>query len=112
MELVLNKGFVSDYDAFMLWVNTLTYDAEGYYLDKEPDGSIRYAQPCRIKKVAQLKDFDTETAYAATTEDMLNEGFDVTAEFVTDSGCSYVGVEFYDDKFPIENFFLDNVNYC
>ncbi|MBO4389652.1 MAG: hypothetical protein J5825_02180 [Lachnospiraceae bacterium] len=113
MDLTLKNGIVTEYDDFMLWVEQLEENASSYVINKNEDDEASSAISAEVRKVVARSDYDSEEEYSDAVEELEGEGFDTCAEFVTDDGIFYVGVEWVDEEQPVDSFEMDDdVYYC
>ncbi len=113
MNLTLNNGYLSDYDDFYLWVETFEEYSKAYVITKDEDGEAVSAVAAKIVKIVDNSDFDSEDDYSDAVDELLNEDFDNSGEFMTMDGIYYVAVEFVDDEQDLEEFEIGpDVNYC
>lgn len=113
MEVSLTNGYVTDYDDFYLWVESLEDDADASVIAKDENGEAVTVTKARVGMVVSHSEYDSEDDYDAAVEDLLSEDYDTFAEFVTDNGIYYIGVEHLDEEQRVESFEIgDDVYYC
>ncbi|MBP5473024.1 MAG: hypothetical protein J6Y12_10150 [Lachnospiraceae bacterium] len=113
MEVSLTNGYVTDYDDFYLWVESLEDDADASVITKDENGEAVTVTKARVGMVVSHSEYDSEDDYDAAVEDLLSEDYDTFAEFVTDNGIYYIGVEHLDEEQRVESFEIgDDVYYC
>ncbi len=113
MDVILNDGIVTEYDDFYLWVKELDLDADARLIRKDEDEEAVSVTSAKVKKIIDHSDFGSEDEYNDAVDDLNSEDFDACAEFVTDEGIFYVGVECADDESDVDSFEIgDGTYYC
>ena len=113
MEVSLTGGYVTDYDDFYLWVESFEEDADASVIAKDENGEAVTVTEARVGMVVSHSEYDSEDDYDAAVDDLLSEEYDTFAEFVTDNGIYYVGVEHLDEEQRVDSFEIgDDVYYC
>jgi hypothetical protein len=113
MEVSLTGGYVTDYDDFYLWVESFEEDADASVIAKDENGEAVTVTKARVGMVVSHSEYDSEDDYDAAVDDLLSEDYDTFAEFVTDDGIYYIGVEHLDEGQRVESFEIeDDVYYC
>ena len=113
MEVSLTGGYVTDYDDFYLWVESFEEDSDASVVAKDHEGEAISVTKARVGMVVAHSEYDSEDDYDAAVDDLLSEEYDTFAEFVTDNGIYYVGVEHLDEGQRVDAFEIgDDVYYC
>ena len=110
MELILNKGFLSEYDFFMIWVENFCEGSPAYYIECEEDK--KFMTSCILAKVIKKSDYSSEGDYDKAVENIIGKSKAIaTGEFVTFHDIYYVGIKDVGDRIPITQFSMNDVNY-
>ena len=113
MNLTLTNGFVSDYDDYYLWVESFEESANACMIAKDEDGEAITATASKVVKIVDHASYDSEDDYSDAVDEVMNEDFDTSAEFMTPDGIYFVAVEFVDDGQDLEDFEIGaDVEYC
>ncbi len=113
MDVILNDGIVTEYDDFYLWVKELESDADAKLIRKDEDEEAVSVTSAKVKIIIDHSEFGSEDEYNDAVDDLNSGDFDACAEFVTDEGIFYVGVECEDDETDVESFEIGGgVYYC
>ena len=113
MDIILNNGIVTEYDDFYLWIEGLDLDAGARLIRKAEDEEHVSVTSAKIKKIIDHSDYSSEDEYNDAADELNSGDYDACAEFVTDEGIFYIGVECADDEAELESFEIgEDVYYC
>ena len=80
-------GIASEYDDQILWIERPEVGAAAAQIVDE-----REYTPCEITKIVSRDDYDSEEAYSAASDELLNESTAAcTGEFITMDGVFFEG---------------------
>jgi len=113
MEVTLDKGFLSEYDSFMIWVENFCKDSPAYYIECEEEGEDKkYMTPCILTKVIHRSDFPSEESYSNAVDSIIgNSDGLATGEFVTSDDIYYVEIKGTGERKPVTQLNIAGVNY-
>ncbi len=101
-------GIASEYDDQILWIERPEVGAAAAQIVDE-----REYTPCEITKIVSRDDYDSEEAYSAASDELLNESTATcTGEFITMDGVFFVEIDAIGDTEEYETVEFDGVDFC
>lgn len=104
----ISGGLASEYDDQILWIASPEEGADAAQIVDESEYT-----PCKITKIIDRNDFESEEDYADACDELVEESTATcTGEFVTFDGVYYVELDATGDPESVDGVEFDDVDFC
>ena len=105
---IINGGYASDYDDFVLWIEEAEVGADAAHIADESSYT-----PCKVTKVIRRSDYDDEDEYSADSDEIIDQSSATcTGELITDEDTYYVEIDAVGDTEEYDSVDYEDVYFC